>query len=249
MKTLTIVAYIGQEYTELDLINSLKKQEIFSEEKTKGKFKEIPYIQCIIMDSVGEEGAGERFRQNQNEQLVIDYELCKGESIAQCYNHAMNKIKGEYVAFVDIDSIYSPKAIWHLCEILENDEIADDEKKCVCIKPVYVRPDGNENVYKIYPGTNGVRDVSENTMGVNLCLYSYFIRKSVLEKMSFHEDFPVECRTLFCVELLEKIEKYDCKNGPSIRYFHPLEDAPQGMVYKNNKGMLYSFSVGAKRKK
>ena len=225
MKTLTIVAYIGQEYTELDLINSLKKQEIFSEEKTKGKFKEIPYIQCIIMDSVGEEGAGERFRQNQNEQLVIDYELCKGESIAQCYNHAMNKIKGEYVAFVDIDSIYSPKAIWHLCEILENDEIADDEKKCVCIKPVYVRPDGNENVYKIYPGTNGVRDVSENTMGVNLCLYSYFIRKSVLEKMSFHEDFPVECRTLFCVELLEKIEKYDCKNGPSIRYFHPLEDA------------------------
>ena len=36
MKTLTIVAYTGQEYTELDLINSLKKQEIFSEEKTKG---------------------------------------------------------------------------------------------------------------------------------------------------------------------------------------------------------------------
>ena len=48
MKTLTIVAYTGQEYAELDLINSLKKQEIFSEEKTKESLKKFHRYNVLL---------------------------------------------------------------------------------------------------------------------------------------------------------------------------------------------------------
>lgn len=236
MKQLTIVAYMEDTYAKDKLFISLEKQEIFDRQRSNGFFREIPEIQCIVLDASGENDSKTISRQCASEKVSVEYINCEGMNIAQCYNCAMEKIQGEYVSFVDIDSMYSPKAIWHLCEILEDTRITDESKKCVCIKPIYVRPDGIENVYRTYPGTNGVTDISENVSRINLCLYSYFIETSTAKKLSFIEQFPTESRTLFCIELMELVKQYTGKNGPSIRYVHPLEDAKgqfEGQHHKN----------------
>lgn len=225
MNVLTIVAYMGSEYAVDSLVHSLQKQDIFCKEKSEAVFQEIPHIQCIILDATEEETHRDDFMTEESENISFEYVSCAGQTIAQSYNRVLNKIKGEYVAFVDSDCIYSPKAIWHLCEILENDEIEAAVKKCICIKPIFVRPDGLEQVYRIYPEKSGTLDITENTNMMNLCLYSYFIERSVIENLCFDEKFPVESRTMFCIGLLEKTKKYICKNGPSIKYYHALEDA------------------------
>lgn len=225
MKQLTIIAYMEESYAKEDLFISLGKQEIFDPQRSDGLFREIPQIQCIVLDASGKKENETVLRQLVPEHVSLEYINCDGKNIAQCYNGAMEKITGEYVSFVDIDSRYSPKAIWHLCEILEDAEIPVENKKCVCIKPIYVRPDGMEIVYRTYPGVNGVTDISENASKADLCLYSYFIESSIAKTLSFAEQFPTECRTLYCMELMEQLKRYTGKNGPSIRYIHPLEDA------------------------
>ena len=224
MKKLTVIAYKGEGYTSQGLLESLTKQEIFMGDGQEPAFREIPHIQYIVMDTAGQEDTQEFSDARLSDRITLDYNKCMGKTIAQCYNEALAKADGEYIAFVDTDSVYSPKVLWHLCEVMENDAVLENDKMCVCVKPVYIRPDGREELYHIYPGSNGMRDISENAAGVNLCLYSYFIRADVAKGMTFAENFPVECRTLFCIELLEKVQRYYCKNGPVVRYVHPLED-------------------------
>lgn len=228
MKKLTIIAYLGAEYRLDSLLESLKNQ-------TEKAFEKISEIQMIVTDSVGGMISQQKLEQQLPEHVTLTYLDCEGKNIAECYNFAMTYVQGEYVAFVDIDSRYSPKAMELLCEVLEDSSIRPEEKQCVCIRPVYVRPEGIENVYLVYPGTNGIRDVSVSTSNVNLCLYSYFINRSLLEKLHFDEQFPVESRALFCIELLELTQKFYCKNGPLIRFYHALEDAKGLFLAQHHK--------------
>lgn len=225
MKKLTIIAYLQEEFQADQLLESLKDQQIYKGEEAGGHFKEIPRIQLIVTDAAGESAWKNVLESGLPEWAELLYLDCAGKNTAQCYQQALEHVQGEYAAFVDADSKYSPKAVWSLCEILEDASIPDEDRQCICIRPVYVRPEGMEINYAVFPGANGVRDTEASTTNVNLCLYSYFISRALLEELQFHEEFPVESRSLFCIELQEKVKKYYCRTGPCIRYYHALEDA------------------------
>ncbi len=196
MKKLTIIAYLQEEYQADQLLESLKDQQIYTDADAAGHFKEIPWIQLIVTDSAGESSYKTVLESALPEWAELLYLDCAGKNIAQCYQEALEHVKGEYAAFVDTDSKYSPKAVWALCEVLEDTAISDEDRQCVCIRPVYVRPEGMEINYAVFPGANGVRDTDVSTTNVNLCLYSWFISRALLEELQFHEEFPVESKKI-----------------------------------------------------
>ena len=228
MNKLTIIAYVGAEYQLTPLVESLRNQ-------AEEVFERLSEIQLILVDSVGEKTTRQTIEQLLSAQMTFTYLYCEGKNLAECYNLAMPHVQGEYVAFVDCDCRYSPKAIVSLCETLADESVEEDETQCVCIRPIYVRPEGMEKQYRVYPGANGVRDVGVSASNVNLCLYSYFVKSTLLKELRFEERFPVECRAIFCIELLERIQKYYCKNGPAIRYYHALEDATGLFLEQHHK--------------
>lgn len=242
MKTLTVIAYLQEGYGLEGLTESLAGQQIFNEELAEEHLKEIPDIQLIVTDVSKNQSAQVNLKQQLPDRVKLLYLDCEGKNIAACYQAAAEYIEGEYVSYVDTDSRYSPKALWHLCEVLEDTSIPDEEKQCVCIRPVYVRPEGMENNYMVFPSGNGVRDVEVSTSNVNLCLYSYFINRALIQEMKFCEEFPEESRALFCVMLLEKAKKFYSKTGPSIRYYHALEDA-KGLFFAQHQKEWYTQTL------
>ncbi len=240
MKKLTVIAYMKEGYNTDALLESLEAQQIYKEDA--GGIKVIPSVQLIVTDASAGSDIQKMLEQKSYRHVTPLYLDCEGKNIAQCYQMAAEYIEGEYVSYVDTDSRYSPKALFHLCEILENPSIADGEKQCVCIRPVYVRPEGMENNYMVFPAGNGLKDVTVNTSNVNLCLYSYFIRRELAESLRFYEEFPEDSRALYCIELLEKVQKYYCKTGPSIRYYHALEDA-RGLFFAQHQKEWYTMTL------
>lgn len=225
MYKLSIIAYVEENYVLDGLFNSLKNQmdvEVLSD------------IQVVIVDSCGNTQNIEYFKRAGEEyEFVIDYISCPGENVAQCYNRALGNAEGVYVSFVDCDSEYSVNCIRKLYDVIENCEISD--KQYICIRPMFMRSEGDKVVYKVYPDGGGTRDISKSTKNVNLCLYSYFIKRDVALKLRFNEEFPTESRQLFILDLIETETVYYGLNKCDITYYHALEDVVSFFVPQHSK--------------
>lgn len=225
MHSVSIIAYVGEEYDIEPLVDSLLKQ------------RELDNSLKLQVIFTGEIGRDILYDEEWLAKYPFEIKCVEAdkENIAKCYNEALKYAEGEYISFVDSDSMYSKGVAKRLREVLELEDIEESVRDCICIRPEFMRPNGDVMPYKTWPNKGNARDVSNNTKELNLCLYSYFVKRTLCEQISFNEEFPAESRQLFIIELMQRTTKYFGCKIINIRYRHALEDDRSFFVQQHKK--------------
>ena len=192
--------------------------------------------QIIVIDSKGilSEHPELLSDKNRNKVKLISR---KAESLRQIYLVSCKHLNCEYVCFADNSFKYATGALKAARRKIEFTSC-----DALCLKPVYVHSNGNEDPYPVAPADSGTFEPVYQPGKMNFFLGSYFLRKKAVDEIGFKRKIENEQDKDFLIRFVlqnKRITAVDSK----LYYRYAAENTFETNMIQHKKGW-YLENIG-----
>lgn len=187
-------------------------------------------LQVVIVDDGSRDNTLELCQNYAEKDSRIEVYHQENEGVAPTRNHLLEKVKGDYVLFVDADDWIELDMVEYIVSLAKE----TDAELVMCDRVINdAKPSDKEPKVRILPQEEAIRDFLLHEYFVG-ALWNKLFKRSVVEGLSFHKDIWYGEDALFTWNVLQNVNTVAVSNK-QLYHYYMNEESISHQAFGNKK--------------
>ena len=170
-------------------------------------------LQIVLIDDGSKDDTWRVIQDYAGKDNRIEFYHQENQGVATTRNHLLEKVKGDYVLFVDSDDWIEPDMV----EFLVGKALTNNIEMVVCGNVINDTPPASEYNEELWSQDKVVKEFLRH-VSINGSLWNKLTKVSLLHNVKFHCGISYGEDALFCWELLQNVESILITNKQLYHY-------------------------------